>query len=196
MKTARMTNTTMPQRPAPTPPKTTSPNMMLISGTMPPSGVNESCWLFTAPQLASVVTVAKRAEFAIPNRTSFPSMLPPECMAPGFWSTPASSGFPRASAQYAVATPTKNKNVMAAHTAQPCRWDPVIRPSVYVRPEGIAKINTSWKKFEKGVGFSKGWTLLAPKNQPPLMPTSLLTACDATGTCAMTCCATVYVVTL
>ncbi len=35
---------------------------MLISGTMPPSGVKLSCMLLTAPQEASVVTVAKRAE--------------------------------------------------------------------------------------------------------------------------------------
>ena len=33
--------------------------------------------LFTAPQEASVVTVANRAELAIPKRTSLPSMLPP-----------------------------------------------------------------------------------------------------------------------
>src|ERR1700730_12580680 len=135
--------------------------MMLINGTIPPRGVNESCWLFTAPQLASVVTVAKRAEFAIPNRTSFPSMLPPECNALGFRSTPANNGFPRASAQYTVATPPKNKNRIAAHTAQPCRCDPVIRPSVYVRPEGIAKISTICRKFVNGVGFSKGCAQLA-----------------------------------
>ena len=34
--------------------------------------------LFTAPQLASVVTVANRAELAMPNRISLPSMLPPD----------------------------------------------------------------------------------------------------------------------
>ena len=45
--------------------------MMLTSGTMPPSGVNESCMPFTAPQLASVVVVAKSAVEAIPKRTSF-----------------------------------------------------------------------------------------------------------------------------
>ena len=33
--------------------------------------------LLTAPQEASVVTVANRAELAIPKRTSLPSMLPP-----------------------------------------------------------------------------------------------------------------------
>ena len=63
--------------PAPTPPKTTSLNCMFASGTRPPSGVNESCQPLTAPQLASVVTVAKSAVLAMPNRTSFPSMLPP-----------------------------------------------------------------------------------------------------------------------
>ena len=41
-----------------------------------------------------------------------------------------SSGLPRASAQYAVVTPHKNKTAIAAHTAQPWRGDPVIRPSV------------------------------------------------------------------
>ena len=37
--------------------------------------------LFTAPQLASVVTVAKSAESAMPNRTSLPSILPPGASA-------------------------------------------------------------------------------------------------------------------
>ena len=62
--------------------------MMLISGTIPPSGVNESCMPFTAPQLASVVVVAKSAVDAMPKRTSLPSMLPPGCMALVCWSTP------------------------------------------------------------------------------------------------------------
>ena len=66
---------------------------------MPPSGVNESCIAFTAPQLASVVTVAKSAELAMPKRTSFPSMLPPGWLTEACWSAPASSGLPRASAQ-------------------------------------------------------------------------------------------------
>ena len=77
MNTDRMMKTRMPYIPAPTPPKITSPSMMLTSGTIPPSGVNESCQLLIAPQLASVVTVAKSAELAMPKRHSFPSMLPP-----------------------------------------------------------------------------------------------------------------------
>ena len=85
---------------------------------------------FTAPQLASVVTVANRAESAMPKRTSLPSMLPPACVRLARWSTPLSRGLPRASAQYAVVTPLRNKKAMAAHTAQPCRCDPVMRPNV------------------------------------------------------------------
>ena len=58
MKTVSTTMTSMPYSPAPTPPKITSPSCMLTSGTRPPSGVKESCIAFTAPQDASVVTVA------------------------------------------------------------------------------------------------------------------------------------------
>ena len=79
MKTERMTNTSIPYIPAPTPPKITSLNIKLINGIIPPSGVNESCMEFAAPQLVSVVTVANSAEFATPNRTSFPSRLPADC---------------------------------------------------------------------------------------------------------------------
>src|SRR6202008_1069880 len=161
--------------------------MMLINGTIPPSGVNESCMLLTAPQLASVVTVAKRAELAMPKRTSFPSMFPPECSAVGVRSAPASSGFPADSAQYAQVTPTRKRKAIAAQTAQPWCSEPVIRPRVYVNPEGIAKINTSCRKLERGVGFSKGCALLALKNPPPLVPNSLITSWDATGPCAITC---------
>ena len=41
-----------------------------------------------------------------------------------------SSGLPRASAQYAVVTPARNRNAIAAQTAQPCVGEPVIWPSV------------------------------------------------------------------
>src|SRR5829696_3977768 len=68
---------------------------MLISGIMPPIAVNESCMAMTAPQEAAVVITAKRADVAIPKRTSLPSMLPPE--SPRF----ASSGLPAAFASSA-----------------------------------------------------------------------------------------------
>src|SRR5262245_7217749 len=105
---------------------------MLASGTSPPSGVNESCHELTAPQLASVVAVAKSAELAMPKRTSFPSMLPPDEVAVTDWSAPAlvSNGLPRAPAQYAGRTPATNRKAMAPQTAQPCLGEPVMRPSV------------------------------------------------------------------
>src|SRR5271168_967603 len=182
----------MPYIPAPTPPKTTSLSMMLTRGTSPPSGVKESCQPLMAPQLASVVTVANSAELAIPKRTSLPSIFPPDCVALACWFTPASNGLPRASAQYAVLTPTRNSASIAAHTAQPCRGACVMRPSVYVNPEGMAKIKNICRKLVSGVGFSKGCELLALKNPPPFVPNILMASCEATGPMAITC----WVITL
>src|SRR5262245_58925143 len=132
MNTARMMNTRTPYIPAPTPPKITSPSMMLTSGTSPPSGVNESCQLLIAPQLASVVKVAKGAEFAMPKRPSLPSMLPPGDAAVTDWSAAAaaSRGLQLDSDQYAVVTPARKSAAMAPQTAQPCLREPVISPSV------------------------------------------------------------------
>src|SRR5580765_5580397 len=149
-----MMKTRIPYIPAPAPPKITSPSMMLVSGTRPPSGVNESCQPLMAPQLASVVTVAKSAELAMPKRHSLPSMLPPDESAVTDWSAPAvvSNGLPRASAQYAVVTPARNRNAIAPQTAQPCLGEPVICPSVQVSPAEIAKMQNISKKLVSGVG--------------------------------------------
>src|SRR5262249_61710947 len=115
---------------------------MLTRGPSPPSGVKESCQLLMAPQLASVVTVANSAELAIPKRTSFPSILPPGAVAVTAWFAPAavSIGLPEASAQYAVVTPARNRNAIAAHPPQPCRRDPGMSPSGNVSPAAIPKM--------------------------------------------------------
>ena len=76
-KIARMTNSSMPYMPAPTPPTMISPSWMLISGIMPPSAVKVSCMALTAPHEAAVVITANSAEATMPKRTSLPSMLPP-----------------------------------------------------------------------------------------------------------------------
>ena len=52
------------------------------------------------------------------------------------------------------------------------------------------------RKLLSGVGFSKGWLLLALKKPPPLVPSILIASCEATGPCAMVCCVTVCVVVL
>ena len=73
----------------PTPPNTTSPSCISTIGTMPPSGVKESCIALTAPHEAAVVMAANRPEASMPKRTSLPSMLPPACIALAAWSTPS-----------------------------------------------------------------------------------------------------------
>ena len=84
---------------------------------------------------------------------------------------------------------------MAAKTAQPCRMEPVIRPSVFVRPAPIAKMRTIWRKLVPGVGFSYGCAEFALKNPPPLVPSSLIASCEATGPWAIFCSAPSTVLT-
>ena len=47
-----------------------------------------------------------------------------------------------------------------------------------------AKISS---QFVIGVGFSKGWEEFALKKPPPLLPSSLIHSCEATGPMAMVC---------
>ena len=100
-------------------------------GTRPPSGVNESCIALTEPLEAPVVAVAHRAEFTIPNRVSFPSMLPPAWSALAVWSTPCcAKTAPRCSATTQTARSTTKMTVIAASTAQPWRVSPTMTPNV------------------------------------------------------------------
>ena len=96
MKTVRTTKISIPYIPAPTPPKMTSPSWMFTRGTRPPKGVKLSCIAFTAPQEASVVTVAKSAEADRPKRVSFPSRFPQPCWT---CARPRRAGLSCASAQ-------------------------------------------------------------------------------------------------
>ncbi len=100
--------------------------------------------------------VAKRAESPMPKRTSLPSMLPPVPPAVGRAATPSFwwIGLPRCSAISATKAPTRNIRAIAPKTAHPCLTEPVMRPSVFVRPAPIAKIRTISRKFVPGVGFS------------------------------------------
>ena len=51
----------------------------------------------------------------------------------------------------------------------------------------MMKIERISRKFESGVGFSKGCALLALKNPPPLVPSILMASCEATGPWPMVC---------
>ena len=105
--------------------------MMLISGTMPPSGVNESCMPLTAPQLASVVDRGKERR----GRNSEAHFLAFH-IAAGLHGAHVlvDSVQQRIAASFRrsrrTVTPARNKIAIAAQTAQPCRCEPVIRPSV------------------------------------------------------------------
>ena len=80
MNTASSALIRMPIRPTPTPPGEISPSFICVIGAAPPSGVNESCMQLTAPVDVPVVAPANRPHAAAPNRTSLPSMLPPDCV--------------------------------------------------------------------------------------------------------------------
>ena len=99
---------------------------MLNKGISPPKGVKESCMELTAPQEASVVTVAKRAELKIPKRTSFPSIFPPAGSTP----RACSRGLPAPSAHQQIKNAPRKRIAMAPQTAQPCFWFFTIRPEI------------------------------------------------------------------
>ena len=99
-------------------------------GTSPPTGVEESWELFTAPVDVAVVVAANNPEAPIPNRVSLPSMFPPGCVAEAAWSAPARAtiGLPCCSAPMATATEIPQSRNITAKMAQPCRREPTMRP--------------------------------------------------------------------
>ena len=189
MNTAMVANTSMPYRPEPTPPNTTSPICISTMGTMPPRGVKLSCMAITAPQLAAVVMTANRAEAAMPKRVSLPSMLPPACSALAAWSTPseASSGLPCCSKAVAATTATTNSRPIVARIVQPWRSSPTMRPNTRHSAAGMRKIASICNRLLAAEGFSNGWAELALKKPPPLVPSILMANCEATGPMASVC---------
>ncbi|CJQ26748.1 Uncharacterised protein [Streptococcus pneumoniae] len=163
-------------KPAPTPPYTVF-NIIFTSGTNPPIGVNVSCIVFTAPVSAAVVTVAYSEENTVPNLTSFPSVLPCTCSIP----IPFKAGFPFNSDVVIVINPSKNTMNSETKRMRPCFLFPTIRPYVNGSAVGNNIISIICKILLICPGFSKGCVELAPKNPPPLFPSSLMDTNDATG---------------
>ena len=62
-----------------------------------------------------------------------------------------------------------------------------MRPKVAVRPAGMHRMSTSSTMFVSPEGFSKGIAELTLKNPPPLVPSSLMASCEATGPRASVC---------
>src|SRR5262245_43935966 len=116
-------------------------------------------------------------------------MLPPGLSAEAAMSTPRAAwiGLPRASAQYVVTTPLKNRMNIAAHTAQPCACLLTIHPNVHVSAEEMMRIEYTSRKFVHGVGFSNGCAELTLKKPPPLVPSCLMAIWLAAGPIASVC---------
>ncbi|KWV86857.1 hypothetical protein PFLmoz3_03594 [Pseudomonas fluorescens] len=71
--TAINTLSNMPYMPAPTPPKITSPTIMLTSATIPLRGLRLSCMPLTEPLDAAVVVTDHSTVPVVPKRVSLPS---------------------------------------------------------------------------------------------------------------------------
>ena len=53
--------------------------------------------------------------------------------------------------------------------------------------KGTANIRSISTKLVSGVGFSNGWAEFAFRKPPPLLPSSLMTSCEAIGPRAIVC---------
>ena len=189
MNTAMIEKIRIPYMPAPAPPGTISPSWISNSGIRPPIGRKLSCHALIAPVLVPVVTAENRPPAAEPKRMSLPSMLPrAESMPAG------RSGLARTSLSIAIAAAPPTTMSITAKRAQPWRRSPAIRPKVNVRPNGMMRMRNISNQLVKPLGLSKGWAELALKKPPPLLPSSLMTSCEATGPTARSCCAPCTVV--
>src|SRR5262249_8794433 len=148
--TARMR---MPYRPAPTPPGTTSPIIMLNSATPPPNGVYESWNEFTAPVEVTVVDAANSDDPGMPKTTFLPSIAAPAACA----ATPD----PWCSKKLTSAADAAHRITITERIAYPWRFSFTIVPNVRVRANGITRIRKISKMLVNGFGFSNGWAELA-----------------------------------
>ena len=126
----------------------TSPNIMLTSGTAPPSGVKLSC-ARTAPVEVPVVEAAKMPDTAEPNRASLPSMLEPRRRGPRLAGCPATRSGPRARRSPPRGSPSPRRPptpgacpAPAGRRRMPAKGD-----------KKRAKISS---RFVNGVGFESG----------------------------------------
>ena len=64
---------------------------------------------------------------------------------------------------------------------------PTILPKVRGSANGMTSSRKISNQLENGFGFSNGCAEFALKNPPPLLPSSLMTSCEATGPPTMVC---------
>ncbi len=85
------------------------------------------------------------------------------------------------SAASVTASRVPNRAVITARTVRPCLRLPIMVPKVRVNATGMSRIARISTMLLIGVGFSNGWAEFAARMPPPLVPSSLIASCDATG---------------
>src|SRR6185312_15360692 len=81
-------------------------------------------------------------------------------------------------------------------TFHACPGEAEMRPKVSTSAAGISRMASISRKLVRPLGFSNGWAELALKKPPPLVPSSLIASCDATGPSGTLCCAPCRVCTV
>ena len=190
MKTAMIANTSMPYRPEPTPPNTTSPSCISTSGTTPPSGVNESCIEFTAPQRRGGGDGGeqRRGGDAEAHLLAFH-------VAAGLRGARRLVDAERGELRVALLLERDRADRARRRTSPSSRPAPPSpgagrRPCGRTRstaPPGSGRSPASAGSWSARVGFSYGCAELALKKPPPLVPSILIASCEATGPIASVC---------
>ncbi len=143
---------------------------ILDNCTIPVSGADESCIISTEPLLTWVVTADHKADDASPKRTSLPSMAESNVEVDE-----------RLSDQIALVAEMIDISSIEAKTKPANLARLVKKPSIKITETGISKIASISRKFDNGVGFSKGTLLFGPYQPPPLLPNCLIATMGATG---------------
>ena len=149
---------------------------MLISGTMPPSAVKQSCMALTAPHEAAVVMTANRARVDDAEADLLALHVAAgqaECVE-------------RVVAvrlgPVADATPPMK---MIAHDGEDGPALALVADHAAEQLVSAAEISKDRNHLHEirhsAVGFSNGCAALAFKKPPPLVPSILIAICDATG---------------
>ena len=171
--TVTMASTRMPYSPAPTPPGAISPSAMSISVIAPPNGVSESWNQFTAPVEVTVVDAANSEQAA--GRTWSP--CPRTCRSRAADARGAQLALEEGDA-------ADGRGPDDHHHGDQREALPVVPDHLAERArqaERDEQEQEDLEDFMNGFGLSNGWAELALKKPPPLLPSSLMTSCEATA---------------
>ena len=184
MNTAMMAKISMPYRPEPTPPNTTSPSCIRHIGTRPPSGVNESC--IAVDRAAGGRGRDGREQRRVGDAEA---RLLAFHIAAGLQRARGLVDAQLRDERIAAAARPGTRAAPAARTGSASRQHrPALARVADHAAEGVStarpgsgRSRASRRKLVSGVGFSYGCAELALKKPPPLVPSILMASCEATG---------------